>query len=224
MRSVASVPVHENGEPLVDIRRAGGLRYGPPPECPETAPDYCLLRREVYHKLLRVQQALPAGLSLRLYEGLRSLKVQAMLFDEERARVRAREPQLRDEQVHVQAAVLVSPVVHLDGTPNLPPHSTGGAIDIEIVDASGEVIDFGMEVKDWIRVEPEYCATLYPNLSPAAAANRRMLAHAMEREGFANYVNEWWHYSYGDRYWAACTGHPHAIYGSCTPEMIAAAT
>ena len=224
MKAVASVSVRECGEPLVDIRKAGGLYYGPPPECPDTAPDYCLLRREVYHKLLRVQQSLPSGLSLRLYEGLRSLKVQAMLFDEEMARVRARDPQLDEEQVHLQAAVLVSPVVHLDGTPNLPPHSTGGAIDIEIVDATGKVIDFGMEVKDWVSVAPDYCATAYPKLSPVAAGNRLLLAHAMTREGFANYVNEWWHYSYGDRYWAACTGQAYAIYGSCTPEMIAAAT
>lgn len=224
MKTVASVPVRECGEPLVDIRTAGGLLYGPPPECPDTAPDYCLLRREVYRKLLRVQRSLPPGLSLRLYEGLRSLKVQAMLFDEEKARVRARHPQLSDEQVHIEATLLVSPVMHPDGTPNLPPHSTGGALDIEIVDAAGKVIDFGMEVKDWINVAPEYCATAHPSLSPAATANRRLLAQAMEREGFANYVNEWWHYSYGDRYWASRTGQAYAIYGSCTPDMIAAAS
>lgn len=224
MKTVASIPIRECGEPLVDIRKIGGLQYGPPPECPDTAPDYCLLRRAVYQKLLRVQQALPAGLSLRLYEGLRSLKVQAMLFAEEQARVRKRDPQLPEEQVHAAAAVLVSPVIHPDGTPNIPPHSTGAAVDIEIVDAGGKVIDFGMEVKDWIDVAPAFCATAYPALPAEAAANRLLLSMAMEREGFVNYVNEWWHYSYGDRYWASRTGQACAIYGSCTPEMISAAT
>jgi zinc D-Ala-D-Ala dipeptidase len=224
MKTVASVPIRECGEPLVDIRSAGGLLYGPPPECPDTAPDYCLLRRAVYRKLLRVQQSLPLGLSLRLYEGLRSLKVQAMLFDQEMARVRARHPQLSAEQLHTQAAVLVSPVMHLDGSSNIPPHSTGGAVDIEIVDANGKVIDFGMAVKDWVSVAPAFCATAYPDLSAEAAANRLLLAQAMERAGFANYVNEWWHYSYGDRYWASRTGKACAIYGSCTPAMTAAAS
>jgi len=223
MKPLASIPIRECGEPLVDIRKLGDLQYGPPPECPDTAPDYCLLRHEVYRRLLRVQQALPPGLSLRLYEGLRSLKVQAMLFDEEQARVRQRNPALSDEQVHAAAAILVSPLIHSDGTSNIPPHSTGGAVDIEIIDTHGAVIDFGMEVKDWVHVAPDFCATEYAELTAPAAANRLMLAQAMEREGFANYVNEWWHYSYGDRYWARHYGKPCAIYGSCTPEMIGAA-
>jgi hypothetical protein len=28
-----------------------------------------------------------------------------------------------------------------------------------------------------------------------------------------NYPTEWWHYSYGDRYWAYHQNQPHAIYG-----------
>jgi len=207
------VPVAECGEPLVDVRREGGLPCGPPPERPETEPDYGWVRRTVYDKLPRVQAALPAGLRLRLYEGLRSLPIQRWLFDEEKARVRAAHPGLTDEQVHERATVLVSPPVHWDGTPNIPPHSTGGAVDIEIVDAQGRVIDFGMEVKDWIRVPAEFCETRHGQLTPEARANRLLLCTAMEREGFANYAREWWHYSFGDRYWAWLRGAPRAIYG-----------
>ena len=28
-----------------------------------------------------------------------------------------------------------------------------------------------------------------------------------------NYVTEWWHWSYGDRYWALMTGADAALYG-----------
>jgi zinc D-Ala-D-Ala dipeptidase len=28
-----------------------------------------------------------------------------------------------------------------------------------------------------------------------------------------NYPTEWWHWSYGDSYWALTTGAPAAIYG-----------
>jgi hypothetical protein len=31
--------------------------------------------------------------------------------------------------------------------------------------------------------------------------------------GFVNYPTEWWHWSYGDRYWALATGAPAACYG-----------
>lgn len=217
------VPIRERGEPLVDIRAGSSLRYGPPPECPETAADYCLLRREVYRKLVRVQAGLPRGLQLRLYEGLRSLAVQTLLFEQEQQRVRSRDPLLAAAQVHQEACVLVSPPVHWDGSANTPPHSTGAAVDIELIDGQGQVIDFGMQAADWSRVEPRFCETHCPDLPPRAAENRLLLAQAMAREGFINYPREWWHYSYGDRYWAARSGQPFAIYGPCTAAMIAAA-
>lgn len=207
------MPVIECGEPLVDIRRAGGLLYGPPPERPETEPDYGWMRRTVYDKLLRVQAALPQGMHLRLYEALRSLPIQRWLFDEEKRRVAETHPQLTPREVHERATILVSPVAHWDGTPNLPPHSTGGAVDIEIVDDAGRVLDFGMEVKDWVDAASEYCATRYEGVSAAVRANRLLLADAMAAQGFVNYTREWWHYSYGDRYWAWTTRQPHAIYG-----------
>jgi zinc D-Ala-D-Ala dipeptidase len=208
-----AIPIVECGEPLVDVRREGGLLFGPPPECPETEPDYTWLRRGVYERLLRVQASLPQGLHLRLYEGLRSLAIQRQLFEEEKARIRSAEPHLTPQEVHEHATVLVSPPVHWDGTPNIPPHSTGAAVDVEIVDAAGRVIDFGMEVADWIRVPAVFCETRHAALPEAALANRLLLCERMEAQGFVNYAREWWHYSFGDRYWAWLVGKPDAIYG-----------
>jgi D-alanyl-D-alanine dipeptidase len=219
----ADIPIQECEEPLVDIRLAGGVHFGPPPECPETAADYCLVRREVYRKLLRVQDFLPKPYRLRLYEGLRSQEVQTLLFDQEKHRVRNRNPQLSSEAVHAEAALLVSPVVHWDGTKNTPPHSTGGAVDVEIVDGDGTVVDYGMEIRDWSVVDPALCAPFCPSLTEAAQRNRSYLATLMEREDFVLYEHEWWHFSYGDQYWAHCNGNSFARYGSCLPEMIAAA-
>lgn len=210
-----SIPIEECHEPLIDVRVAGGLRYGPPPECPETEPHYCLLREGVYRRLLTVQQTLPSGFYLRLYEGLRSLAVQQQLFDEELARVKQRHPAIEPEAAYRETCRLVSPVTQLDGSPNIPPHSTGGAVDIEIVDDDGRVIDFGMEIRDWVKVPPAHCLPDAPGLTNTAAANRQLLAQAMITAGFAAYDQEWWHFSYGDRHWAATTGAGHAIYGRC---------
>ena len=41
-----------------------------------------------------------------------------------------------------------------------------------------------------------------PGLSPNARANRARLAACLGAVGFVNYPTEWWHWSYGDRYWA----------------------
>jgi D-alanyl-D-alanine dipeptidase len=38
------------------------------------------------------------------------------------------------------------------------------------------------------------------------------LAAALSAAGFVNYPTEWWHWSYGDRYWAMVTGEPAALY------------
>jgi D-alanyl-D-alanine dipeptidase len=62
-------------------------------------------------------------------------------------------------------------------------------------------------------VPAAFCETRHAQLSATAKANRLLLAQAMQAEGFVNYAREWWHYSYGDRYWAWLTGRPHAIYG-----------
>lgn len=43
---------------------------------------------------------------------------------------------------------------------------------------------------------------------------RQILKNAMESVGFVNYPTEWWHWSYGDRYWAFIKGKPFALYNS----------
>ena len=34
-----------------------------------------------------------------------------------------------------------------------------------------------------------------------------------------NYPTEWWHWSFGDRYWALVTDSPTALYGPASPRL-----
>ena len=52
-----------------------------------------------------------------------------------------------------------------------------------------------------------------PNISPDARRSRTVLARALIAAGLVNYPTEWWHWSYGDRYWAWASGRTHAIFG-----------
>lgn len=54
--------------------------------------------------------------------------------------------------------------------------------------------------------------TGYPVPGPARR-NRDLLAAALDAAGFINYPAEWWHWSYGDRYWAFQTSRETALYG-----------
>lgn len=210
---VLAIPVAECNEPLVHIGTASPIRFGEPPEYPETAPHYRFLREGVVQRLLQAQAALPPGLYLRLYEGYRSPAVQAKLFEAQFGRTVQQNPSWTRRRCHREAAKLASPVSTFDGAANLPPHSTGGAVDIEIVNEEGKVIDFGMEAKDWATVAPELCATAYSNVAPRVRRNRDLLVEVMQTSGFVNYPREWWHFSYGDKYWALLKGEPKAMYG-----------
>jgi D-alanyl-D-alanine dipeptidase len=102
----------------------------------------------------------------------------------------------------------------LDGSKNIPPHNTGAAVDIEIMTPAGKLLDMGMEAKDGLSVDPTLCLTGCQTISKTAQKNRQLLHEIMHAHGFINYPTEWWHFSYGDRYWAYHVGAKTAIYGS----------
>lgn len=221
---MTKIPILECDEPLVDLRRDGRIGYGPPPECPETASHYCLVRVGIFEKLLRAQSKLTDGLRFRVYEGLRSLEVQKLLFEQEKARVILMNPSFDGKEIHERVSLLVSPVEDLNGDARIPPHSTGAAIDLEIVDSFGNVIDFGMEIREWPTVDLSTCAPICSTISSQAVSNRRLLKKLMTDEGFVQFHSEWWHFSFGDQYWAHKTNQSIAIYGGCNESMITAAS
>jgi D-alanyl-D-alanine dipeptidase len=59
------------------------------------------------------------------------------------------------------------------------------------------------------------CYTGATNITAAATRHRRILIDALTSVGLVNYPTEWWHWSYGDRYWALTTGAPATRYGPC---------
>lgn len=208
---VVKVPIVDSAEPLVSV--ANHIELGPPPECPATRDNYHFVRQGVLARLTLAQQSLPKGLRLRLYEGYRSPEFQRTLFAQQLAQVKITHPQLSFSERYQKAAQLVAPVETLTGEGLTPPHSSGGAVDIEIVDSSGKVIDFGMEIKDWAEVPAALCATDAPGLSTEAMQNRALLISVMEEAGFVNYSREWWHFSFGDQYWAYMSNERQAHYG-----------
>jgi zinc D-Ala-D-Ala dipeptidase len=200
--SILAVPIIECYEPLIDIKNFTALQYGTPPECELTKECYTKMRKSVFEKICQAQNELPKGWHFKLYEGFRSKKVQQMLFDHEFKRVTMRCPDVSCEKHFYETTRLVSPVINLDGSLNIPPHNTGGAIDIEIINDHGELINMGMAIKDWSHVEPELCLTDCQSINQEVKKNRKILLEAMQKYDFVNYPTEWWHFSYGDRYWA----------------------
>jgi D-alanyl-D-alanine dipeptidase len=91
----------------------------------------------------------------------------------------------------------------------VPPHSTGGAIDISIIGPDGRQLDMGSRLGRF--TEKTYTGS---NKIPLEARkNRSLLINVMTNFGFINYPTEWWHWSYGDQYWAAALKKKYSIYG-----------
>ncbi|MEV4417687.1 M15 family metallopeptidase, partial [Catellatospora sp. NPDC049609] len=91
------------------------------------------------------------------------------------------------------------------------PHVTGGAVDLTLVDRDGTPLPMGSLVHD---PDPACCPTECAGVTGDARRHRDLLAGAMRRAGLVNYAAQWWHWSYGDRYWAHLTGTPAARYGA----------
>lgn len=76
-------------------------------------------------------------------------------------------------------------------------HNYGFAIDLSLEDASGQPIDMGTGFDDFSkRAEPrrEKYFLAHGQLTVQQLANRRILRDIMQRAGFIQLANEWWHY------------------------------
>ncbi|GIG61248.1 D-alanyl-D-alanine dipeptidase [Longispora fulva] len=202
-RRVAAVPLRDNGEPLVDLREVSELRVDPRLADPDGA--YAHLRENAVDRLLAAQRALPAGLRLLIVEGYRPLGLQKTYFDGYRDELRRSHPDWDPARLHVEASKYVSP-------PEVAPHSTGGTVDLTLCTAEGTELDMGTLVNDSPLASADACFTGAP-VPAAARANRDLLGAVLSAAGFVNYPTEWWHWSFGDRYWALTTRAPATRYG-----------
>jgi D-alanyl-D-alanine dipeptidase len=203
---VLAIPIQECGEPLVDLREVPGIAID---ERKRDGDDVWLLARlGVARRVRAIQQACPSGLRLLLIEAYRPLDVQRRYFEEYAARLAVEHPEWDPPTLRLNASRYVAP-------PDIdPPHSTGGAIDVTLADEDGGELDMGTPVNASPEASGGACFTAAPGLDPLARANRALLSELMGAAGFVNYGTEWWHWSYGDRYWAFSGGHHAACYGA----------
>ncbi len=164
-------------------------------------------RKQVGLKLMQAQSMLPTGLKLLIKECYRPLSIQREFFDGYSNHLRKKFPHFTEAQIYSECSKLNAPV-------DVAPHSTGGAVDLTLVDDNGNWLEMGTE----FNAEPsetDYATyTLALNIPEKAKTNRKILIDVMTAVGFQNYPTEWWHWSYGDKYWALMSKSEHAIYSS----------
>ncbi|MBK6493711.1 MAG: D-alanyl-D-alanine carboxypeptidase family protein [Gemmatimonadetes bacterium] len=143
----------------------------------EVLPGYgvavVLLRREAAEALGRVQARLAAkGMGLKIWDGYRPVRATlAMVAWCERTG----QTKLLDDGYIARRSR----------------HNQGVAVDLTLVElGSGREFDMGTPFD-------EFSARSHTaNATGVVAANRQLLVQAMAAEGFTNYVDEWWHFSF----------------------------
>jgi D-alanyl-D-alanine dipeptidase len=168
---------------LLDVRTAApeirvGLRYattdnfmGAP--LPGYEGNHAYLRREAALALSRVQRrAEGEGFGLHVFDAYRPVRAtQAMVDWTQRT---GRTDLLRDGYIASRSR-----------------HNLGLAIDLTLIDLrTGVPLEMGTPFDTFSS------AAHTANATGPILANRHRLQRLMESEGFANYDQEWWHYSY----------------------------
>ena len=164
----------------------------------------------VYQQIKQVLTELLPKTGLMLFDGFRTITTQQALFDDFQQLIGRTHPDWDPEQVLEHTRTFVSDP-SLSSNDRIPPHNSGGAIDLTIYDiSSGQPWDFGSAVD--ATTEISYTDFFEQPYAPALGIsqkrwvkirnNRRILYHLMISAGFTNYRMEWWHYDLGDRMWA----------------------
>ena len=168
---------------LVDIESldstiALDMRYATPNNftgapLPGYSANRAYMRREAAAALARVQRALTRdGLGLKVFDAYRPVRATLAMVDwTERA---GRPDLIRDGYIASRSR-----------------HNLGLAIDLTLIElATGRELEMGTPFDTFST------ASHTANASGEAAANRQKLKAAMEHEGFLNYDQEWWHFSF----------------------------
>lgn len=207
---VLAIPIKENGEPLVQLTDYPELAIARATKerDPGDAKVSFRLRKGVVERLIVAQRMLPQGVRLLIREGYRSLARQREYFKKYARELKVKHSGWCKKQLYVATCLYVAP------PDSAPPHTTGGAVDLTLCDAGGCELDMGTRLNATPEESGNRCFTYATNIAGKAKMSRRLLIAAMENAGFVNYRSEFWHWSYGDRYWAYTTNSPSALYGS----------
>ncbi len=215
MKPYQQIPIKDCGDPLVPIPAEEFSLLDPPPYAVLGAPygnaSPYSLRSEVLGKLIQAQRKLQhqrPGWRIQVFDAFRPVAVQQFMVDHTfQGLVRAKgleETHLtREQQQQVLEQVLQFWAIPSGNPTTPPPHSTGAALDITLVDDQGAAVDMGSPIDEVSpRSFPNHFAESTAPHQQQVHLHRRLLYEVMTAVGFRQHPNEWWHFSLGDQLWA----------------------
>ena len=204
---INNIPIRENNDPLVNISCDKSFFFSPILEKQKKT----LVRHTVYQRLKEAQKLLPPGIHFKIFSAYRSLEQQQKRWDYLYKKNKKDFPNLSEEEtINKTQSQIANPQAGFGG------HQTGGAVDISLCNDQGQDLDMGTAYGE----HNHTTFTQNKNLNKEQQQNRKILFDAMTAAGFTNYPAEWWHYSYGDRMWAAYSRNKISLYNLVDENQI----
>ncbi|MBD1838031.1 D-alanyl-D-alanine dipeptidase [Coleofasciculus sp. FACHB-64] len=215
MKPYQQIVIVECGEPLTAIPLEQFAVVSPHPyeklgaTYGDRSPYY--LRQGVLESLIAAQHQLAVtnpDWRIDLFDAFRPVEVQQFMVDYTFAEVVQAQGLNLIELTEAQRQAIWEIVYQFWAPPNLdpampPPHSTGAAVDITLVDNTGKTIDMGGEIDEIsARSHPDYYANSIQPVEQQYHSHRQLLNDVMLQAGFRRHPNEWWHFCLGDQMWA----------------------
>jgi D-alanyl-D-alanine dipeptidase len=214
-RPYYAMAIVECHEPLVPIASDRVYLASPHPYQQVGAPygdkSPFYLRQSVLQRFYQAQQYLQQrypGWQLYVFDAFRPIAVQAYMVKlafQEAALARNLDlSTLSESQLQELAEVVYQFWAPPSADPTTPPpHSTGAAIDVTLVDATGQLVNMGSPIDELSpRSHPHHFAESDDPVLQQCHQYRQLLFNCMTSNGFARHPSEWWHFSYGDQLWA----------------------
>ena len=203
---IMKIPAKENGERLVSLREYSKeicIDIDSVSKKYEGLKDEeCFVRESIAIMLSKAQSNLHNGIKIKIFDGYRSMKTQKRIYKIVFNEIKSKNHSLSNKELSLETDTWVA------NPKTIPPHTTGGAVDVTLLDKNGNEIDMGGKTNS----VGEESLTFCQKISEEAKNNRKILIDIMENAGFVNYPGEWWHWCYGDRMWAYYSGKPYAIF------------
>lgn len=226
MKPYQQVQILECGEPLVPIPLEIFAVESPHPYqflgAPYQARSPYYLRQGVVNRLIQAQTQLQRqypGWQLQIFDAYRPVAVQQFMVDYTFTQVVQSQGLNADELSAAQHQEIWQQVYQIWAVPSCdpqtpPPHTTGAAVDLTLVDSSGKTVNMGSVIDELgVRSHPNYYADSSNPREQQYHAQRQLLCDVMYSAGFQRHPGEWWHFSFGDQMWAWLTQTTVAMYG-----------
>lgn len=197
------IKIRDNGEKLVDIRK----------KCPGIICDlHCVklynrkpqVRETVARMLNRAKSNLPSGMTFIIGDAYRTRKMQKRVFRKRFRKMQKQYPQWSKKRALSETKKYIMP---FQGK-RVSGHIFGGAVDIRLYQNGRK-----LPMRSKKLTYQENALSIQKKLAKDIQRNRQIMSRALGGVGLVQAPHEFWHWSYGDLWWAKKLAKKSTIYG-----------